>query len=637
MIEQLADPVEDGQAWARRQQDAFSPWVMNFGGGDAGRWDFGLDSLNVLSYIIFDRFPTTEMIENPDNAAFTEPAAWYLGEIVRRTDPKKLRWTRRDYGFDAGHYVVEPTAKTKAWQAINPRGHLGHVLYRGDPLWLRSYYLPYVAPLWDKPWPAWIHSSETGSWSWDQAGQRWCSQRDQWLASIASLLTVLMAQLPDTALDYSTESLEAVEIFVVTNTAARDGQVRDAIIAYVGESLLRAGGDKWIWDEHPEHLTNGFPVVQRDSTTVSPAHLIEYARARTDGQTFARVHRAWIAVAEDRRQRGDQTVDQRELTPGVDFMPEPHPTEKWAAAKRDRFPDWMARYGSGREWDFSGASLDHLAHVILEHCPPGTALVNAPPGDDFIDGVVWYFGETLHRATPSRWWFSEQVAAIVGDARGGLEICANLPFNAYPIAYPMAVYLVQELDCVARPRMLWGDSEPETDPERLRRMYDLWVSAVIRERISQSQKRREQAKRRPSHKRSDADTLARWLAARENGFPQWIQQYGSGTQWDFSVDSLDALEDLIPQIAAGPEELLEDKANADFLEGAAWYFGEVLRRADPDRARWEYERRYHPEPHLAGRLTTHTAEHLATVYSKAGGVLRGWYESSLRLKNRTTG
>lgn len=236
MIEQLADPVEDGQAWARRQQDAFSPWVMNFGGGDAGRWDFGLDSLNVLSYIIFDRFPTTEMIENPDNAAFTEPAAWYLGEIVRRTDPKKLRWTRRDYGFDAGHYVVEPTAKTKAWQAINPRGHLGHVLYRGDPLWLRSYYLPYVAPLWDKPWPAWIHSSETGSWSWDQAGQRWCSQRDQWLASIASLLNVLMAQLPDTALDYSTESLEAVEIFVVTNTAARGGQVRDAIIAYVGES-----------------------------------------------------------------------------------------------------------------------------------------------------------------------------------------------------------------------------------------------------------------------------------------------------------------------------------------------------------------------------------------------------------------
>ena len=73
MIEQLADPVADGQTWARRQQDAFSQWVMNLGGGDAGRWDFGLDSLNVLSYSIFGQFPTKEMIENLDNAGFAEP------------------------------------------------------------------------------------------------------------------------------------------------------------------------------------------------------------------------------------------------------------------------------------------------------------------------------------------------------------------------------------------------------------------------------------------------------------------------------------------------------------------------------------------------------------------------------------
>lgn len=202
--------------------------------------------------------------------------------------------------------------------------------------------------------------------------------------------------------DYSTASLEAVEIFTVTNTSAQDGPVRDAIIAYVGECLLRTGGDKWIWDEHPEHLTNGFPVVRRSITTVPPAHLIEYARARLDGRTFARVHRAWIAEAEDRRQRGHQNVDQREPTPGLDFIPEPQPAEKWAAVERDRFPQWVAHYGGGRRWDFSAASLDNLGHLILEHCPAGTGLLAAPPGDDFIDGVVWYFGETLHRATPAR-------------------------------------------------------------------------------------------------------------------------------------------------------------------------------------------------------------------------------------------
>jgi hypothetical protein len=145
-----------------------------------------------------------------------------------------------------------------------------------------------------------------------------------------------------------------------------------------------------------------------------------------------------------------------------------------------------------------------------------------------------------------------------------------------------------------------GPNVPETNPKRLRDTYDLWVTALIRERISQSQKRREQAKRRASRRRSDEETLARWLTAHNDEFPRWIQQFGSGQDWDFSVDSLDALEALIRRRASGPEELLEDKANADFVEGAAWYFGEVLRRQDPDRTRWSYERHYHPEPHSRG-------------------------------------
>jgi hypothetical protein len=135
-------------------------------------------------------------------------------------------------------------------------------------------------------------------------------------------------------------------------------------------------------------------------------------------------------------------------------------------------------------------------------------------------------------------------------------------------------------------------------------------------------------------KRSDQETLARWLAARHEEFPRWIKQFGSGLEWDFSVDSLDALEALIRQVASGPEELLEDKTNADFLEGAAWYFGEVLRRQDPDHARWSYKCHYHPEPYLSGWHSTHVGEHLATVYAKESGVLRSWYEAGARLKQR---
>ena len=90
-----------------------------------------------------------------------------------------------------------------------------------------------------------------------------------------------------------------------------------------------------------------------------------------------------------------------------------------------------------------------------------------------------------------------------------------------------------------------GPNVPETNPKRLRDTYDLWVTALIRERISQSQKRREQAKRRASRRRSDEETLARWLTAHNDEFPRWIQQFGSGQDWDFSVDSLDALASIL--------------------------------------------------------------------------------------------
>ena len=94
MSEQLTDPVDDGQAWAGRQQDAFPEWVIRYGGGDPGRWDFGLDSLNVLTYIVFDHFPPQEAIDHPDNAAFSEPAAWYLGETAPLNLSRRTFWPR---------------------------------------------------------------------------------------------------------------------------------------------------------------------------------------------------------------------------------------------------------------------------------------------------------------------------------------------------------------------------------------------------------------------------------------------------------------------------------------------------------------------------------------------------------------
>jgi hypothetical protein len=628
LSEQLADPVDDGQAWAQRQEAAFPEWVTRYGGGGPARWDFGLASLDLLSYSILDHCPSKDAIDNPDSAGFAEPASWYLGEIVRRSNPQKLRWSREDHGASAGHYVVQPTAKTQAWDSTDPLAHLGIVAGDGNPLWLRQRFIEYVAPLWNKPWPAWIHSSETGSWSWEEDAQRWYSQRDQWLDNIVGLLGTLAAQLPHITLDYSTASLQAVESFIVDNQEAQDAIVHSAVVAYVGECLLRTGGGRWIWDEHPEHLTNGFPIVTGTTLSASPAHLIEYARVRRNGQTFARIHRAWIAHAAECRQRGDEHALRREPSPGLDPVPEPNVAERWARVRQSRFPDWAARYGAGQQWDFSPESLDALATVILQHCPAGTNLLDAPVTADFIDGVVWYFGETLRRAKPSHWSYSGSLTDRPGRESTGLTISTNLPHDGQPIA----VFLVQDINRVVQPTA-YLDPSP-IDPGALRSSHKWWATSAIRERIEQSQKRREQLKRRSGRKKPDEEVLASWLAARHNGFAEWTAQFAAEAEWNFSIDSLDTLETLVRQRASGPEELLEDKDNADFLEGAAWYLGEALRREDPDRYCWEFERAYHPEPTLRWCFNVETANQLGEVYTKDVGFLRGWYDWGRRLKDR---
>ncbi|WP_292988401.1 hypothetical protein [Mycobacterium sp.] len=254
-----------------------------------------------------------------------------------------------DVGLGAGHYVVEPTAKTQAWAATDPQGHLGGVADHGDPVLLRSYFVDYVAPLWTKPWPADTHANETGSWLWDEATQRWYSQRDRWRYSIAGFVAALGAHLPETAMDYSTASLESVEAFVVHDATAQGLDQRSAVVAYLGECLLRAGGGRWIWDIHPDHLTNGLPIVKRDWTSASPSHLIEYAKVLRDGQTFSRVHRAWLTSAGEQQEHNRTPALRREPTPGLDPIDTATPfADQWRSDAQMRFPDWVDRYGAGR-------------------------------------------------------------------------------------------------------------------------------------------------------------------------------------------------------------------------------------------------------------------------------------------------
>ncbi|BDB39818.1 MULTISPECIES: hypothetical protein [Mycobacterium] len=598
-----------------------------FGCADPSLWNFGSASLDQLTYNIFHCYPSMRALDDSGNAQFVEGATWYLGEIVRRSNPRTLRWTESIFEYSGGRFIVQPTAKTRAAEYVSPQASLRNVAMSGDPLTLPRTYRPYIdtanRPSWQFS-PSDIYQRGTGVWTWDSATERWLSTRDLWRNGIAELLAVLAPRLPGIALDYSPASLAAVEQFACTDAVATDPALRSAVIAYLGESLLRTGDGRWIWDDHPGSITYGYPLVKPYlGAAVSPAHVLEYARTWPDGRNFARLHEAWSAAVEGYRDRNLLHLLTRESTPGIDGPDPVAPGEAWAGLQRARFPEWIERFGAGYAWDFSEQSMDSLAELILRHCPTGSAILDSGAPTEFLEGAVWYLGETLHRARPSRWVLTDFEAPRL----------ARLSIMGYASeVHPLGEFLIQTLDGVVRPTRIWyGPSAPASHPESLRYTYNLWRTGEMRWRIDESVKRRERTKRKRARRGvDDADVLADWLAERQAAFPGWVQRYGAQLRWDFSPATLDDLEGVIWSQAVAPEELLLDPAREDFLLGAAWYLGEVVRR-QRNSARWTYQRDFAPEPSVEW-MNPGPGVVLAGVYTdldRRGGILQGWYRSRL--------
>jgi hypothetical protein len=74
-----------------------------------------------------------------------------------------------------------------------------------------------------------------------------------------------------------------------------------------------------------------------------------------------------------------------------------------------------------------------------------------------------------------------------------------------------------------------------------------------------------------------------WLSREAQLFPDWAAS--TGENWDYSPDSINRLTALVLRTTPSVEAF-QDPANADFVEGASYYLGEILRRGYPSR--WVY-------------------------------------------------
>jgi hypothetical protein len=203
--------------------------------------------------------------------------------------------------------------------------------------------------------------------------------------------------------------------------------------------------------------------------------------------------------------------------------------------------------------DYSAASLRAVEGHVIDRLDGPDDL--ADPGEQrFVDGVVAYVGETLMRRGGGAWIWPES---------------APHP----PLVRPDDLLGLAPVS----PRALILAALRAEDGERFSTVYHRWERAVRRVRQDRPTWRPVKEPTSADPPDPDSPRLTAWLAERARTFDRWVATYAPEGRWDFTADSLPALEELVRRVTPTPEEL-HDPSHRDFVEGAAWYLGEVLRR-----------------------------------------------------------
>lgn len=181
--------------------------------------------------------------------------------------------------------------------------------------------------------------------------------------------------------------------------------------------------------------------------------------------------------------------------------------------------------------DYSAGSLARLEQVLSNRRGGGHGSLD----EEFVLGAAAYFGKALVRTGGGKWGWDGDAdePLVVPDRTVGL-----LP--AAPVAEVLA-----------------ASREP---CGRLAELHGEWVRAAA-----------------TLPDLPPEDRIVGWLARQEAGFPAWAAAYAPDVVWDFTRDSLDALEEVMRRVVSLAEELMAPE-HRSFWDNAAWYLGEVLRR-----------------------------------------------------------
>jgi hypothetical protein len=226
-------------------------------------------------------------------------------------------------------------------------------------------------------------------------------------------------------------------------------------------------------------------------------------------------------------------------------------------------------------FDFSAASLAQLETITCDRIAV-PVLVSRDVMGDFLESAMAYVGEALLRAGGGGWdWDADEDLPVVRP---------DAALRRPPIT---PLHLLGEA-LRRRTGTVLTDVHAElaavvTDHQR---RHPDW--APVKEVTPGVDDQEDET--RP--------WLVTWLRRQEQAFPAWTAASGKPPDlWDFSVASLVTLEEVVRR-RLPTEDAFDHPANRDFVDGAVWYFGDVIRRHKP-AARWQY---FPVEPEDSGAL-----------------------------------
>ncbi|MGH3737106.1 MAG: hypothetical protein ACRDT6_16050 [Micromonosporaceae bacterium] len=229
----------------------------------------------------------------------------------------------------------------------------------------------------------------------------------------------------------------------------------------------------------------------------------------------------------------------------------------------DQIPDAFDRLRDDHlpeeiQLDYTIESLSYLETGLVDYTLDGERAL--PSG--FCDDAMAYLGEVLLTIGGGAWGWD--TAASLGELDGEPVVC---PDEALGLA-ALAPLLLIEQALTERTGQVFSNTATRLAEAvaALREQRPGW------EPVKQHTHGVDPLPEEPRH-----PWLAGWLAKRERTFAAWTEETGKPAAWDFSPESLDVLGGLVrDRFATEPE--FEAAEDALFLQGAAWYVGEVARR-----------------------------------------------------------